>query len=433
MIIRRFFQSGLPGFSRLSIGKQIPLLLGGTLILSLLFAGVVTTSEISKSSQNQADLLGKTLAEQTAIAARDFLVTGDRLSLNVMLSQLTKNNSVAKATIFTIDDKRIAGTEAENYQQGKQYTIYNAPISYQNVATGELRLEMDNSRFEHATFKALLLFTALAALLGVTGTVVAWNFARERQLLLTRSVRQLQGLCQGRKAFGENVKDEVRQIAHQLEFLITHAGTNNMVSIPEPVQPEEPQKEQSENDNIILALRFSNLSQLHQQLSREMLLDLLEQELPLISEAAQINHGILNYSAEGNAYISFERNGKEGSGVFAAVCCAKLIQKLMADDQVESPAALSVELGISTLLPNIPGESHPALADSATSLALMLARLGEGRLLMGSHSQECNEQTQTALLPTEFGEDIMEVGELPEEHLKMLDRQAEKIEKNATA
>ena len=105
----------------------------------------------------------------------------------------------------------------------------------------------------------------------------------------------------------------------------------------------------------------------------------------------------------------------------------------MHDEHSHHPDNLAVELGISTLTPNSPGESHPALADSATSHALMLARLGRGKLLMDSRSQECNEQTQTALLPTEFGEDIMEVGELPEEHLKMLDRQAEKIEKNATA
>ncbi|MCL6269635.1 hypothetical protein M3P05_06730 [Sansalvadorimonas sp. 2012CJ34-2] len=434
MTIKRIFQSRFPSFSRLSIGRQIPLLLGGTLILSLLFAGVVTTNEISVASKNQADRLGNTLAEQTAIAARDFLVTGDRLSLNIMLSQLTRSNSVSRATIYSIDNKRIAGTEADNYEPGKQYSIYTAPINYQNVVTGELKLELDNSRFDQAAYKALLLFCGLAILLGVTGTVVSWNFARERQLLLTRSVRQLQGLSQGKVAYGKDVKDEVRQIALQLEYLITHSNADSMVSIPEPALDEEvqPAKEDEKDDDIILALRFHNLSELSQQLSREALLDLLEEELPLINESARINHGALNYSAEGNAYISFERNGKEGSGVFAAVCCAKLIQKLMNDELSEHPAGLTVELGISTLSPNKPGDTHPALSESATGLALMLARMGEGRLLMDSHSQECNEQTQTALIPTEFGDDIMEVGELPEEHLKMLARQAEKIRKSTT-
>ena len=284
MTIKRFLKLRAFGFSSLSIGKQIPLLLGITLGLSLLFAGVVTTNEISESSKQQADQLGNTLAEQTAIAARDFLVTGDRLSLNVMLSQLTRNNSVSKAAIYSIDDQRIAATVADNYQQNKQYSLYTAPIHYQNVVTGELRLEIDNARFEYATYKALLLFTALAVLLGLTGTVVAWNFARERQLLLTRSVRQLQGLCQGRVAYSEEIKDEVLQIAHQLEFMITHAGSHNIASIPEPApQISEPEKTPVKaDDDIILALRFSNLSQLHQQLSRMLCLICWSRSYPVL-------------------------------------------------------------------------------------------------------------------------------------------------------
>ncbi len=428
MTTKRLFQFRLPGFSRLSIGRQIPLLLGGTLVLSLLFAGLVTTDEINDLSQQQADKLGNTLAEQTAHAARDPLVTGDRLSLNIVLSQLTRSETVSRATIFSIDNQKIAGTEADSFNPDTQYTTYSAPINYQNVMAGELRLEMDNTRFTRSADKALLIFLALTALLGMTGTVVAWNFARERQMLLSRSVYQLQGLCQGQIAYRKDVHDEVRQIAHQLEYLITQGSEKFPTTTPQSSEPEPTMDEQI--DNIILAVRFGNLSRLNQQLCRETLIQLLEDKLPLISEAAHAHHGTLNYSAEGNAFISFPREGKKQNGVFSAVCCARLIQNLFTIEKDEGVAELSVELGISTLTPSMPGEYHPALADSAASQALMLANLGHGKLLMDAHSQECAEQTRTALIPTKFGDDIMEVGELPEEPLKVIANQTEKIKAN---
>lgn len=427
MSIKRFFSLRFPGLSQLSIGKQIPLLLGGTLFISMLFAGLLATNEISKITQQQADRLGNALAQQTANAARDLLVTGDRLSLNVMLGQLTHSEYITRATIFSIDNKRIASSESPDYNPDKTYALYTASIDYQNVIAGQLRLQVDMERFERPAQEALLLFMGLTILLGTTGAVVAWNYGRTRSLLLSRAVRQLQGLGQGR-AYNEKVKDEIWQLAAQAEHLITSGYQPPQVtSQPAPLEPEE-NIEPIYDSPVILAIRFSNMARLHQTLNQVSLLTLIEQRLPRINDAAQLYNGSLEYSAEGNAYISFSRQSGEENAIHEAICCARLIQKLITVAEEGDPEALTLELGISTIDVAKPGDQHPSLTTSATSQAIMLANLGGGQLVLDTENREELEgQLQIELSETGFGHDIVEVGPLPEKCHLLIDRQAEQI------
>ena len=429
--MKRLKSLKIPGLPQQSISRQIPLLIGGTLLFSLLFAGILATTQISRISDSQAQNLGNIISKQTANAARDMLVTGDRLSLNVMLSQLTRSEPFARATIYSIDKKRIASTESASYSPQKIYTTFTAPIEYQNVIAGELVLEMDVSRFERPAFEAFWIFLGLALLLGTTGTVVAWNYAKNRQILLSRSVRQLVGLSNGQLAYGSETKDEVQQLTRQLEHLITLDKTSAPPILQEQYNPQpEPVEPHTEDTSIILAVRFSNLARLHNQLSQTILLELLEQSLPLIGRAAQQHNGQLEYSAEGNAYIRFSRDQGLESGIFEAICCARLIQKLLSPCDDETPS-LQVELGISTLMPTTPGEQHPSLSDSAASQALLLASLGRGRLLLdGEYSADSMKSIHAELIETSFGSDISEVGALSEQFQLQVDRLAEQAPAN---
>ncbi|WP_281647694.1 hypothetical protein [Parendozoicomonas sp. Alg238-R29] len=429
MLIKRFFNQRFSGLSKISISKQIPLLLGGTLVISLLFAGMLATSEITKTAHQQADKLGNALAEQTANSARDLLVTGDRLSLNVMLGQLTRSEYIARATIFSIDNQRIASTESSDFNTDKQYALYSASIDYQNVIAGQLRLEVDMERFEQPTHKALFLFVGLALLLGITGTVIAWNYGRSKSEMLSRTVRQLQGISHGERAYSADIKDEVQQLSSQMEYLITsgYQPEQKLQNLQPELTGNAPSRPDFENP-IILAIRFSNMARLHNSLNQPALLKLIEERLPLINDAAQLYNGKLEYSAEGNAYIRFARESSTEAGIQEAICCARLVQNLITIQQEGDPAALTLELGISTLTPTTPEAKHPSLADSATSLALMLASLGRGKLLLdGQDADKAESGLKASLLDTEFGEDIAEVGALPEQFNLLIERQAEQI------
>ncbi|CAM3781773.1 AhpA/YtjB family protein [Parendozoicomonas haliclonae] len=424
-MLKRLKLMRLPKFPSISISTQVPLLLGSTLLVSLLLAGSLLTRQITEITHQQAQYLGETLAKQTANTARDFLVSGDRLSLTVLLNQLTRSDTVARATIFSVDNKRIASTESKTYDPDKSYILYSAPIDYQNVIAGQLRLELDLGHFEKTGKQTLWLFIGMAFLLGATGTIVAWNYAKSRQLLLNRSVRQLQGLTHGRIAFDETTHDEFEQLSRQLEYLIIQDRNTPDIQ-PEPVQKLE--EKQEPEDGIILAVRLSNLSRLHRSMNQIALLNLLEEQLPYIAQAAKLHNGTITYSAEGNAYILFSKDLGINAAIFKAICCARLIQRLLKRQHSDETPALEVELGISTIEPQNPGENHPSLADSAASQSLMLANLGQGRLLLdGYYTEESLKKIQTPLHETTFGEDISEVGALPEQFQLLLDRQAQQI------
>ncbi len=442
----------MPGLSRLSIGKQIPLLLGGTLFISLLFAGILATNQITQISDQQIDNLGKALAKQTAKSARDLLITGDRLSLNVLLAQLTNSEHIAQATIFSIDNKRIASTQARDYNPDKHYALFSAPIDYQNVIAGQLRLAVDMEKLQRPTQKALLVFIGLALLLGITGTVIAWNYARARQQSLSRSIRQLQMLCKGQLPHNPEIKDETEQVVRLAEFLISSGidPLQSAPSVPQPTPeptsllPEErlleervpedwrPEELQSpltrkNREGITLALRISNMGRLRNALNQDVLLNLLDERLPHIQSASQLYNGKLEYSAEGNAYITFSRDRGINIAVFDAICCATLIRKLVSEDKGDG-LGLTIEQGISTLTPAVPGTAHPSLADSASSQALMLASLGRGRMLMdGEFDEQQREEIQATLKSTEFGGDILEVTDIPEQHQALIERQSRQI------
>lgn len=420
----------------LSISRQIPLLMGGTLFFSLFFAGIVATSQISHVSQDQAESLGDILVKQTAITARDSLVAGDRLSLNVILSQLTQSNAIVSATIYGADNARVAVTESKSYRPTKTYARFTTPIEYQNTTVGRLLLEIDPDQLEQPAQQTLLTFMGIALLLGITGMVVSWNYAKNRQLILRRSIIQLVDLSNDHIAYRPSVRDEFTLLSEQLAYLIEKEAekpamsdetTDTSAEIESPVLPEPKTK-----GAVVLALRFTNFSQLHRELGQSEMIKLLQQQLPYIKHAATLNNGELEYSAEGHAYISFSTEHGADPATFKAICCARLIEALLDTISKNGEMSLIIEQGISTITPQYPGDEHPSLIDAATSQALMLATLGRGRLLLDGHYTDENlKDIQAVLFETDIGEDIYEVMGLSEQYKLMLERQTRQIIESA--
>ncbi len=427
----------------LSISRQIPILMGCTLFFSLFFAGIVAISQISKVSQEQAKNLGEILVQQTALSSRDSLISNDRLSLNVILTQLTQSPVVAQASIYSKDDQRLAKTASARYNPNEEYTKFTATIDYSDEIVGKLYLELDTRQLREPVHNALWTFIGVALLLALTGTVVAWNYARSRQMHLRRCIMQLIDMGDGNTAYSHTINDEVAQLSTQLAYLATKLEENKRANTPppapaapaEPVVAPEPApvietlpKQNLPREAVVLALRITNFNQLHRELGQNGMITLLEQQLPYIRQAAKLNNGKLEYSAEGNAYISFSKKYGADPAIFKAICCAYLIENLFAQLQAEGMDGLTVSQGISTINPQTPGENHPSLSDAATSQALLLASLGQGKLLLDGHyTNENLREIQATLRETAIGEDIYEIVGLPESYQQMLERQTLEI------
>ncbi len=373
--------------SGLSLSQQLITLFMVLVLTSLTLFTTVATREINSASHHHADLLGTALAQQTARFATDMLVTGDRLSLTVLLNDLVKKPYVARAAIYSIDNNRLAIAEKDDVDLNDRYITFSQPINYQEVIAGYVRIQLDEERLTQPATDATIIILALTALLLLSGAVLIVNYSRNRTRLMQRAIHQLEGLCDGEQACDDSVKDEPRRLVKQLELLITRGAAPSpqtekpLEPVSSPVPALEPLPPEALGETALLVVRFRNFGKLRQCLPAMELHRLIRQQIPLVSKAAQLYGGQLTYSAEGNAFISFHE-AENNDYAFNAVCCALLIRALLAHQPEHAVARLESGTGITIAAPLIPGDTHPALADSAASKALLLASLDDDEQLL---------------------------------------------------
>lgn len=354
----------LGGFSVKSQLMIIYGLLMTSLTLGTLF---IVDSQIMSSGRHQADSIGQLLSEQTASATVDMLVTGDRLSLNVLLSQLVQNPYVAEANIYSIDNRRIARATSQKSNGGESRQIYSAPIHYQDVIAGYVRLYLNEELLNQKPKDALTIIVAISFLLLMTGFILLHLFSSTITGKLGMIERQLFTILPTSKAPSSAI-NEITRIGDYVENQLTEKWAES--------EKEEPLT--TSETSAILAIRAKNLSRLQQLLAPKDLQEILLTQSTLIERAAQFYAGEVTYTPEGNAYIRFSSLENEEFST-DALCCGLMIEELstLAGEHNIARIHIGVGLSFSEELPEFPEENHPALKDSAASQALHLANISE--------------------------------------------------------
>ncbi|WP_257297002.1 AhpA/YtjB family protein [Endozoicomonas sp. YOMI1] len=353
--------------SRFSIRTQLMVIF--CLLMATLTIGMslVISNEIDSSSQHQADSIGQLLSEQTASAATDMLVTGDRLSLNVLLSQLVQNPYVAEASIYSIDNQRIAKAIAKTADEGIRHPVYSSPIHYQDVIAGYARLSLNEDLLSQKPKEALLVIIAISLILLLAGLIFLQLYASSLATQLRLIERQLRSIL----PTGNPIPPMTGEITRLSAFAEQQLLEKNMAG------PEENVEEQQETA-MIAVIKVKNLGRLQQLLAPRDLQDILRTHSQIISEAADYYDGEVTYTPEGNAYLRFSSKESPTFTSDALFCC------LMIEALVEKAGAINIAkthigigLSVSDQQAEFPEEQHPALGDSAASQALTLANLPE--------------------------------------------------------
>lgn len=398
------------------------------MLTSLSLFTAVSIREINNASRHHTELLGTALAQQTARIATDMLITGDRLSLTLLLNDLIKKPYVASAAIYSIDNSRLAVAEKESVDLDDRYIMYSEPINYQKAIAGYVRLQLDEQQLTRPATDATVIIVAFSVMVLLIGAVLIINYSRNRTRLLQRAIRQLEGLCGGEKACDDIIQDELQRLVKQLELLITRetiqptasesvggyskletSASSQSLSVPE-----------ISSEMVLLAVRFRNFGKLRQCLSTMELHQLIRHQVPLVNKAAQLYGGKLTYSAEGNAFIYFDESNNSDYA-FNAVCCALLIKALLSHQPEHAVARLKSGIGITIADSLTPSDTHPALKDSAGSKALLLASLDDNEQLFVDQSM-----VQTVGIITkksDYGSGIWEVTGVDEPVDNLIDQQ----------
>ncbi len=355
--------------SRFSIRTQLMLLFGLLMVTLTIGMSLVISNEIDSSSQHQADSIGQLLSEQTASAATDMLVTGDRLSLNVLLSQLVQNPYVAEASIYSIDNQRIAKAISKTADEDIRHPVYSSPIHYQDVIAGYARLSLNEDLLSQKPKEALFVIIAISLLLLLAGLIVLQLYASSIASQLSLIERQLRSILPPGNPTPPLSAKKNGEIARVSAFVEQQLLEKKMA------EPEEKAEDKPETA-MIAAIKVKNLGRLQQLLAPRDLQDILRTHSQIINEAANYYDGEITYTPEGNAYLRFSSKESQTFTSDALFCC------LMIEALTEKAGAINIAmahigigLSVSDQQAEFPEEQHPALGDSAASQALTLANL----------------------------------------------------------
>ncbi|WP_139117258.1 AhpA/YtjB family protein [Endozoicomonas atrinae] len=351
--------------SRLSIRTQLMFIFGLLMVTLTIGMSLVISNEIDSSSQHQADSIGQLLSEQTASAATDMLVTGDRLSLNVLLSQLVQNPYVAEASIYSIDNQRIAKAISKTADEGIRHPVYSSPIHYQDVIAGYARLSLNEDLLSQKPKEALFVIIAISLILLLAGLIFLQLYASSIATQLRLIERQLLSIL----PTGNPIPSMTGEITRLSAFVEQQLLEKKMA------EPEEKVEEQQETA-MIAAIKVKNLGRLQQLLAPRDLQDILRTHSQILSEAASYYDGEVTYTPEGNAYLRFSSKDSPTFTSDALFCC--LMIEALTERAGEINIArthIGIGLSVSDQQAEFPEEQHPALGDSAASQALTLANM----------------------------------------------------------
>ncbi|WP_257252432.1 MULTISPECIES: AhpA/YtjB family protein [unclassified Endozoicomonas] len=399
----------------LSLRQQL-LLMFGLLFTALTLSTVfLVSSELESTSRHQADSIGNLLSAQTASAATDMLVTGDRLSLNVLLGQLVQNPYVAKAAIYSIDNREIASSESD--QVGEKGETYSSPIHYQDVIAGYVRLQLDKGLLTQHPGDALTLIITVSIILLVSGLLLLYFFASGITFRLNLIERQLHSILQS-PTNPVSCRNEILRLSGFVEKQLTE-------KLMDSVEPE-PVEEEKEEVSAIVSVRNKNMPRLRQLLAPHDLMHIIETQNEALKHAAQQYQGELSYTPDGTGYIRFS-SLESASFAVDALSCALLIQSLNRVVGEQNIAALEIGLGIcvSDGIADFPDTEHPSQSDSAASNALMLASLpGSEGIHMFRDQLNWLPAGEPEIKISEQGEDIVEITGLPAEQQEVIQQEA---------
>ena len=332
---------------------------------------LVISNEINASSQHQGDSIGQVLSAQTASAATDMLVTGDRLSISVLLNQLVHNPYVAEAGIYSIDNQLIAQATSKTARADVTFPVYSSPIHYQDVIAGYVRISLNQALLSQKPKEALSVIVALGLIVLLVGLLLWYFYASGVTVRLRLIERQLTGIFPKANTPSPQLVGEIARISAFVEQRLLDKN------LAEPEQEVIDQEETA----VIAVIKVKNLARLQQLLAPWELQDILRVHSEIIRESASCYDAEVTYTPEGNAYLRFASTREDGLlYTTASVFCCLMIETLTEQAGAVSVARAHIGIGLSVSdnQTDFPEEQHPALGDSAASQALTLANLPDG-------------------------------------------------------
>ena len=332
----------------LPVSRKFSLLVCALLVLTMTIFWLLTSYSSQNILRQQADILGKNLASQTAAQVTELMLANDLISMNVVLSSLANDSTISEVSVVDINNRIIARASAKNSEIVRLIPLpipllslendYVTPISIADSIIGYVRLTLDIGYIEAGMVDNLALImiaTVLLLIVSVAITTLYYKYLINFPInLLSFYIGKIRKgeveACPVPKDNNE-LTAVIRQFNATAEFLTQNTFLKN-IGVSQPITEERNYKDLiGKEDTTVLLINMSNFQYLASTLSEGNLASLLNKYYFYSGKISQLYNGYVCFCSEDEILINFNKIEIPEEQAFYAICGAQLFLQLFAD------------------------------------------------------------------------------------------------------
>ena len=292
------------------------------LLLSMCVFWLISNHNTQNILRQQADNLGKLLAQQTATQLTELVLANDMISMNVILGNLARNSSIGKIAIVNIDNEIIAAARSEltmpatiiplPIEFNRVQADYLAPITVAGSIAGYVRLSLDLSYIETGivnNFLFVLASTVLLLIVAVTLTTTYFQyligFPANLLAFAISNIRKGKIEACPEPSNQNELSMAIRQFNATAEFLAQNTFLDNFGHRKPAVDPKQFTPNYGTQDVTLISIKMANFHYLASTLSESILVNLLNKYYFFAGKIAQLYNGEVTYCSEDEIVINF--------------------------------------------------------------------------------------------------------------------------------
>ena len=332
----------------LPVSRKFSLLVCALLVLTMTIFWLLTSYSSQNILRQQADILGKNLASQTAAQVTELMLANDLISMNVVLTSLANDSTISEVSVVDINNRIIARASAKNSEIVRLIPLpipllslendYVTPISIADSIIGYVRLTLDIGYIEAGMVDNLALImiaTLLLLIVSIAITTLYYKYLINFPInLLSFYIGKIRKgeveACPVPKDNNE-LTAVIRQFNATAEFLTQNTFLKN-IGVSQPITEERNYKDLiGKEDTTVLLINMSNFQYLASTLSERNLASLLNKYYFYSGKISQLYNGYVCFCSEDEILINFNAIEISEEQAFYAICGAQLFLQLFAD------------------------------------------------------------------------------------------------------
>jgi len=298
--------------------------------------------------RQQADRLGETLAQQTALQLTELVLANDLISMNVVLGNLTRDSSIAEVTVLNISNEVIARASGSPatvttfiplpVPLNRVEAQYQAPITLADSIAGFVQIRLDLSYIEAALVNNLLFVLAATVLLIIVAAALITSyfqylvsFPANLLAFAISNIRKGEIATCPEPDNNNEISTAIRQFNATAEFLAQNTFLDNFGHRRPAEEPRVSKLVPGTQDSTLLCVRIANFHYLASTLNENLIVNLLNKYYFLMGKVSQLYNGTVSYCADGELVIQFSAELMEEEQAFYAICAGQLMLHLVGD------------------------------------------------------------------------------------------------------